>query len=306
MKKIASLLCVFMLFVSCPAFADNEINLEDYTFEQLITLRQQIDNRITQIATTVDYSAYTLDGLGYVSNGSEVRINFYEGTNPELIIPAEIDGLPVTQIHQAAFEKNKTITSVVIPNTITVIPDECFSGCSKLTSVVLPDTITTIGWWAFHGTRVKSINFPEGLTTIDTAIFQSASGPEGVVILPTTLTSDMEYTFSGVDYLNGAIIQSSIKIGYAAFNGDRFEFIYIKDGCNVTIDSKPFGSGLRTAIIPASVTSISDNAFADSNRVTIVCPPGSYAESYAKSHFIMCDTEHYEQYVQEYDAQYLN
>ena len=84
------------------------------------------------------------------------------------------------------------------------------------------------------------------------------------------------------------------------------KFIYVKKDCAVSFDGRPFESSLEVAILPATVTSIGEHVFDACNRLTIVCPAGSYAETYAKQHFIMCDTANYNQYVQEYDANYLN
>ena len=45
------------------------------------------------------------------------------------------------------------------------------------------------------------------------------------------------------------------------------------------------------AEIPASVTSIADDAFAGSERLVIVTAEGSYAQTYATNHGIPCVAE---------------
>lgn len=43
------------------------------------------------------------------------------------------------------------VTSVIIPDDVTVIGDFAFSNCSNLTSVIIPNTVESIGRYAFYG-----------------------------------------------------------------------------------------------------------------------------------------------------------
>lgn len=45
----------------------------------------------------------------------------------------------------------RSIESIVIPNGLSIIGDNCFMGCSDLTSVFIPDSVTSIGSDAFNG-----------------------------------------------------------------------------------------------------------------------------------------------------------
>ncbi|MGM9854187.1 MAG: leucine-rich repeat protein [Muribaculaceae bacterium] len=42
------------------------------------------------------------------------------------------------------------MTSVEIPNSVTEIGYDVFSGCSGLTSVEIPNSVTSIGSYAFY------------------------------------------------------------------------------------------------------------------------------------------------------------
>ena len=287
-----------------PALDDEGNDLGDSSFQQLIAQRQQIDARLVQLAANIDHSDYSHDGLIYVSNGSEVRINYFEGSNSKVIVPHEIDGLPVTQFQQGAFKNNESITSVALPDGIKEIPRETFYSCRNLQTVYIPSSVTSIGYGAFAFTDLKSISLPEGITDIDHGAFWYCDELEGVIILPTTLTRLGNFVFWDCNRISGVVIQSSISVREKAFRGSNIKFIYVKEGCMVDFGEEPFESGLELAILPDTVTSIGEKVFDVCNRVTIVCPAGSYAETYAKQHFIMCDTEHYEQYTQLYDAQF--
>ena len=65
------------------------------------------------------------------------------------------------------------------------------------------------------------------------------------------------------------------------------------------------GMSVNVVIFDAYVTSISEEAFSKCSKLTIVTPAGSYAEQYAKDHFIVCHTKSFEKITKEYDEQYI-
>lgn len=99
--------------------------------------------------------------LGNCENGfycnDDGKIMFYvpSQTNADLInmvIPETIDGITVTGFDMSAMLDvffNDDIESIVMPNTITDIPDNLFNGCTKLKSVIAP-SVNSIGNNAFY------------------------------------------------------------------------------------------------------------------------------------------------------------
>ena len=82
------------------------------------------------------------------------------------------------------------------------------------------------------------------------------------------------------------------EIEAEAFAGSAVECAAIPDGCE-RIGNKAFAqcAALELAEIPASITSIADDAFAGSERLVIVTAEGSYAQTYATNHGIPCVAE---------------
>jgi hypothetical protein len=92
-------------------------------------------------------------------------ISGYSGKRKNVVIPAEIDGEPVTAVEAYAFVDNADITSVVIPEGVTDIGDFAFANCAALKSVTLPTSLKTIGDGAFLHCAglVSAANLPTAL-----------------------------------------------------------------------------------------------------------------------------------------------
>jgi hypothetical protein len=82
--------------------------------------------------------------------GDGIIIKEYTGSNPVLIIPAEIEGYPVVQLGIGHSITDDNVTTVIIPEGVKIIEENCFVTKRSLTSVVFPSTLTKIGKQAFY------------------------------------------------------------------------------------------------------------------------------------------------------------
>ena len=135
-----------------------------------------------------------------------VRISGYNGSVKDVIIPEKLYGLPVTVIGSRAF-RDKGLTSVTFPNSVTRIEAEAFERNSTLTRVtfgsglkmigesafsgtnlgelILPDSATNLHRWAFQSSGLTKITLPAGIQTISSSCFQSNKLTE--ITLPASL-----------------------------------------------------------------------------------------------------------------------
>ncbi len=85
----------------------------------------------------------------YEETDSGVILTGYSGDEAQLVLPAQIDGLPVTAIGEDAFQNCPAI-EIIFPNTLQTVVEGAFSG-AKLTELTLFDNLETISNAAFAG-----------------------------------------------------------------------------------------------------------------------------------------------------------
>jgi hypothetical protein len=101
-----------------------------------------------------------------------VTVMEYTGKDATAVIPAKINGLPVTEIESMAFYGRTDLTVVAIPRSVTKIGDCAFWGCSGLTVVEIPSSVTEIGFGAFLGYAGNpSVQYPPSAAIIKSLMF---------------------------------------------------------------------------------------------------------------------------------------
>jgi hypothetical protein len=168
----------------------------------------------------------------------------YTGNEASVVIPAAIDGKPVTYIGAEAFSNCTGLVSVTIPASVTSIDEGAFYGCTGLMTIAIPDSVTSIGDVAFSGcTSLTAVTIPASVTSISYGTFYGC----------TSLT---------------AITVSAANQQYKDIEG----VLFTRDG--KTLHSYPAG-GEKAYRIPDGVTSIGDYAFAGCTGLTSVTIPAS-------------------------------
>ena len=152
-------------------------------------------------------------------------------TKGALVIPSELDGVPVTSIGRSAFRGCGGLTSVTIPSSVTNIGSSAFSGCRGLTTVAIPSSVTSIGDCAFEGcSDLTSVTIPSGVTSIGSSTFSGCSGLTSVTI-PSSVTNIGRGAFSRCSGLTSVTIPSSVtKIGSRAFQECPLKKVLVAKG----------------------------------------------------------------------------
>ena len=92
--------------------------------------------------------------------------------NPILVVPAAIDGNPVTAIGAECFRDLQGVTTVILPSSITSVGDFAFAGCTDLRGACIPNGVTDIGTGAFRDCpNLEAVYLPTGLARLGEGAF---------------------------------------------------------------------------------------------------------------------------------------
>lgn len=196
--------------------------------------------------------AYIKDGEVYADLFSDGKIpsSKYKGTT---ITEVEI-GEAITEIGGYAFQLCSSLTSVTIPNSVTLVQtyaiSSCksllnveignsvtnigtyaFSNCTSLTSITIPDSVNIIGDGAFQlCNKLKNVNIGIGVRTLGTFVFRRDTSLETITCNATTAPTVTYNTFNGIKsngtlyYPSGSdysrwLSTSNYYLGYYNWNG---------------------------------------------------------------------------------------
>lgn len=220
-----------------------------------------------------------------VDDDGNATITSYKGTASAVAVPSTIDGYKVTKIGASAFENNKNLYSVTMPNSVTEIGTSAFNDCKNLSAFKLPPNITTLGGWVFSGceslkeiyipktiedgwrafsdSNIEIAEFEEGITKIPNRIFLEATKLKNVK-MPDTVTEFEDGTFESCTSLETIKIPEFVtKIGESAFSGCT-NLSNFKLPPNITkINGSAFKGceSLTSLELPSGVQTIESSAF---------------------------------------------
>ena len=225
---------------------------------------------LDETGNPVEIYTYTVDGEG------NATIAGYRGNVAALTVPDEIDGHTVVAIGNGAFEGNKSVKSMVLPDTVTSIKSSAFAG-SGLSSMVLPPNVTELGDLILDGnTGVEEISIPRtvsihgwnGKGVFEGSGIRKAVFERGMTEIPVEI-------MKGSLYLNEVSIPDSVtSIGARAFEDcESLKQIQLLDSI-ISIDENAFRNcGLTSIKIPNSTADIGIYIFSNCRSLEEVILP---------------------------------
>lgn len=250
----------------------------------------------------------TLRSLKYEeAEGGYKILGYVDGVDlPLLYIPSYIDRKPVVSIAKRAFNASKTLTAVYVPSTVKDIGDSAFFGCNNLDRVsiqggnlkignrafaccrslkrvVFNGAAAELGDYAFWDCSKIAIYYTQNVTAIGECAF-IGSGLSGELDLR-GVKNIKSGAFNGCEITSITIGKNLSEIGPSAFfncddlneiklSDENDEYVYV-DGCLIRRSDNTLVLGLASAVIPETVVSIGDYAFAYRKNLSEIAIPSS-------------------------------
>ena len=267
-------------------------------------------------AETRDPTAYTEGLVVVLIQGVDrlyATVDNYTGTDPDVVIPSEYRGNPVTAIGAHAFYSSRNeceITSVYIPEGVRAIGNSAFRACSELKSLHLPASIEVIDEMAFMGCgNLESITVEEGnpyFHAVNNCLIETATGKlilgcknsvipddgsvrtigfgafyecEGLteITIPASVGSMEDKCFYGCASLERVQIDAPLtSLGEGGFYGCAMTEIDLPETL-IEISQSVFAkcARLSSVTIPDGVRSVMDSAFYECAGLSEITIPAS-------------------------------
>ena len=149
-------------------------------------------------------------------------ITGYVGSSKDVRIPPQIGKLPVTIIGKDAF-KEKELTSVTIPDSVTHIGDRAFAN-NRLTEIIIPNNVTSIEREVFQNNNLTSLTIPKGVVSIGRGAFEYNMLTE--ITIPKSVTSIGSNAFAHND-ITKIIIGHNVNLESDALPDFNYFYEYI-------------------------------------------------------------------------------
>ena len=243
------------------------------------------NNNGTKTATCeCGYSIIAVDEEVLVVENNVVKsITEYGKTLSKIVIPNS-----VTSIDSSAFRNSSSLTSVEIPDSVTSIGEGAFNGCYSLTSVVIPDSVTSIGDGAFYYCiSLTSVVIGDNVTSIGKSAFYDCDKLVEVINKSAHITIEKGSFSNGyVGYYALVVYNSDSGITESQLINDNGYIVYTEGNEKILVGYSGEGTFL---VLPTYITKINSYAFyycTSLTSVTIgnnVTSIGDYAFEYCSS-----------------------
>ena len=200
--------------------------------------------------------------------------------NGDVVIPESITyqdvAYKVVQIGWRAFEDCKGLTSVTIPNSVSVIFDDAFKNCSGLKSIEIPNSVTKIGNTAFSGcTGLTSVTIPASVKTLGGSVFERCKGLTSASIYCETGSSSI---FSNCDNLKDVFFDCENVYSFFSSYAPVEKVTFGNHVKTIKENAFSYCRKLKSVDFSDSITAIEKNAFYYCDGLTSITIPSGIAK----------------------------
>lgn len=232
-------------------------------------------------------------GIGGVTAAEDERFRIngttltkYLGTDTYVSVPDT-----VTVIGDEAFSGNETLTSISVPDSVTQISYNAFKNCTVLTGIIIPDSVDKVGPGAFEGCKaLTSVQVGKNVSAWGSGVFANCEK-----LAKLSVDANNEY----LTYYNGALYNGNMTMLYQVLparegenyvmpdtveNIDTYAFWNLQNTKNVMISENvsaipkqamsSMGS-VENVVLKSPITGIEERAMANNAALKQVAVPES-------------------------------
>lgn len=287
-KKAAAFILGLLICASAATAVPTGVFAENDD-AQVTTAAEETTAEETTDKDNEDETIYS-GSFGYtVTPSGTVSVCDFKGTDTEVVIPEELDGMAVTEIASNAFLSKYMITKITIPKSVTYISeDNPFLEMNSLEkfevdsanenycavdgvlftknmdrlcsypikksgeSYTVPDGVESIGIAAFSGSHLSEIKFPQSITLLNRHAFYECQSLKSLDLSNTKTEELGIFCFLECSALSDVLLPDTL--------------VNIEAGAFVSCTS------LTDIKLPESLKSVGQNAFADTGLMQIRVP----------------------------------
>ena len=221
-----------------------------------------------------------------VIDESFVRIEKCETAASDLVIPCDIDGLPVLSIGDGACAKLDAVKSITCPPTVSVIGKGAFGLCANLKSIVFPSHVDDFDpSWLNRCEGLEEIVLPGRLEQVPASIFSAGHLARLTVGANAWAVEPGAFERSGLEELSIDSANPHLATdGTGVYSADGTALWAIArpvkhydvcDGCERIMPKAAYGmTSLKGVSFPPSIRRIGELAFARSGIESFEAPSG--------------------------------
>lgn len=168
----------------------------------------------------------------------------------------------ITTIEENAFASCYNFKNLSLPSALTYIGDYAFYLCNSLNNVIIPENVAEIGEYAFSGCdSLERVNIPDSVKKIGDCAFSECSS-----------LTDIEAASDNISFSSeDGVLFNHDKTGLICYPGGKTLIEYsVPDNVRKIENNAFMMCRLEKIIIPDSVISIGDFAFADCEKLAHV------------------------------------
>ena len=167
--------------------------------------------------------------LVFMVSGAVCSLKSYEGEPVNLVVPAEVQGYPVTAVEAESFKNCNSLKTLSLPDSVTRIGKSAFEDCRNLEEIHFSRGLTEIESNAFCRTGLKEVRLPDGIERLGYESFGWIDSLEVVSLPPSFLENGCDSAFSGCDRLARVIVEEGktelMSTGFLPWNGPKYLYL---------------------------------------------------------------------------------